>query len=75
MQHCNKEKEAKGNLKNIYIYVPGCQLTASGRVSSSGWSGGVHFRISFNNRGYLTRRLRGRSKKFHRSSFLLKDDS
>lgn len=53
----------------------GAQLTASGSVSSSGWSGGVHFCISFNSRGYLTKRLRGRSRKFHRSSFLLNEDS
>lgn len=51
------------------------KLTACGNTSSSGCSGGVLFWISFNSRGYFTSLLRGKSRKFHRSSFLLKDDS
>lgn len=32
------------------------------------------FRISLSSRGYFTNRLRGMSRKFHRSNFLLKGD-
>lgn len=50
-------------------------LTASSRCCRSGWSFGVCLRISRSSSGYLTSRLRGMSRKFHRSSLRLKGDS
>lgn len=49
-------------------------LTASSRCCRSGWSLGVCFTISLSSSGYFTNRLRGMSRKFHRSNFLLKGD-
>ena len=49
-------------------------LTASSRCCWSGWSLAVCFRISLSSSGYFITRLRGMSRKFHRSSFLLKGD-